>query len=63
MHAGGHAGLEDFYRSGGIHEVACLAHVRRKFVAPHRAQGSAIADIAMRRIAQLYPIEKEERGS
>ena len=63
MHADGYAGLIDLYRAGGIREVACLAHVRRKFVDIHRAQGSAIADEAIRRIAQLYAIEKEARGS
>jgi hypothetical protein len=40
-----------------------MAHVRRKFVDIHRAQVSAIADEAIRRIAQLYAIEKEARGS
>ena len=38
-----------------------MAHVRRKFVDVHRAQGSAIADEAIRRIAQLYAVEKEAR--
>jgi transposase len=63
MHADGYAGFEDIYRSSDIHEVACMAHVRRKFVDVHRAQGSDIADEAIRRIAQLYGIEKEARGS
>ncbi len=63
MHADGYAGFEDIYRSSDIHEVACMAHVRRKLVDVHRAQGSAIADEAIRRIAQLYAIEKEARGS
>ncbi|KIX16134.1 IS66 family transposase, partial [Paracoccus sp. 228] len=63
MHADGYAGFEDIYRSSDIHEVACMAHVRRKFVDVHRAQGSAIADEAIRRIAQLYAVEKEARGS
>ena len=62
MHADGHAGFEDLYRSGGIREVACLAHVRRKFVDVHKAQGSAIADQAIRRIAQLCAIEAQARG-
>jgi hypothetical protein len=44
----GYAGLNDLYRSGGIREVACMAHVRRKFVDAPRAQGSAIADEAIR---------------
>lgn len=63
MHADGYAGFEDLYRSGGIREVACMAHVRRKFVDVHRAQGSAIAEEAIKRIAQLYAVEKEARGS
>ncbi len=59
----GYAGFEDLYRTGDIREVACLAHVRRKFVDVHKAQGSAIADEAIRRIAQLYAVEKAARGS
>ena len=53
MHADGHAGFENVYRSRDIREVACMAHVRRKFVDAHRARGSAIADEAIRRIVQL----------
>jgi hypothetical protein len=63
MHADGYAGFEDLYRSGSMHEVACMAHVRRKFVDIHKAQGSAIADEAIGRIAQLHAVEKEARGS
>lgn len=63
MHADGYAGFEDLYRGGAIREVACMAHIRRKFVDVHRAQGSPIADEAIRRIAQLYAIEKSIRGS
>ncbi len=63
MHADGYAGFEDLYRTGGIREVACLAHVRRKFVDVHRAHGSPIAEEAIRQIAQLYAVEKEARGS
>ena len=39
-----------------------MAHVRRKFVDIHRVQGSTIGDEAIRRIAQLYAVEKEVRG-
>jgi hypothetical protein len=63
MHADGYAGFEDLYRSGSMHEVACMAHVRRKFVDIHKARGSAIAGEAIGRIAQLHAIEKEARGS
>ncbi len=36
--------------------------LRRKFVDVHKAQGSAIADEAIRRIAGLYAVEKAARG-
>jgi transposase len=57
-----YAGFEELYRSGNIREVACMAHVGRKFVDVHKAQGSAIADEAFRRIAGLYAVEKAARG-
>ena len=63
MHADGYAGFEDLYRSGAVREVACMAHVRRKFVDIHRSQGSPIAERAIQRIARLYAVEKEARGS
>lgn len=63
MHADGSAGYEEFYRDHRIKEVACMAHIRRKFVDVHRSEGSAIAEEAIRRIAGLYAIEKEARGS
>lgn len=53
MHANSYAEFEDLYRAGNISEVACMAYVRRKFVDVHRAQGSAIANEVIRRIAQL----------
>lgn len=53
MHADGYAGFEDIYRRGGIREVACMAHIQRKFVGVHKAQGSEIAEEAIRRIAEL----------
>lgn len=62
MHADGYADFEDLYRSGAIKEVACMAHIRRKFVDVHKAQGSAIASEAIARIAQLYAVEKKARG-
>jgi transposase len=63
MHADGYAGFEELYRSGRIHEVACMAHIRRKFVDVQQSQGSAIAEEAIRRIAELYAVEKEARGA
>lgn len=62
MHADGYAGFEELYRSGRIHETACMAHIRRKFVDVQKSQDSAIAEEAIRRIAGLYAVEKEARG-
>ncbi len=38
-----------------------MVHVRRKFVDVYEAQGSSIAEEAIRRIAKLYGIEKQVR--
>ncbi len=62
MHADGYAGFEEFYRSGRVHEVACMAHVRRKFVDVHKSQGSTIAQEAIKRITGLCGVEKQARG-
>lgn len=62
MHADGYAGFNELYRTGDITEVACMAHIRRKFVDIHKAQGSAIAEEAIRRIAALYAVEAKARG-
>ena len=62
MHADGFAGFEEIYLRGGIKEVACLAHIRRKFYDIQVAQGSGIAKEALERIAALYKIEASIRG-
>ncbi len=62
LHADGYAGFEDLYRRGRIKEVACLAHIRRKFFDIHKAQGSGVAKEALERIAELYQIEASIRG-
>ena len=49
--------------SGQIKEVACMAHIRRKFVDVFKSQGSHVAEQAIQRIAQLYTVEKEAHGS
>jgi transposase len=63
MHADGYAGFNELYRQGAVQEVACMAHVRRKFFDIYKSQGSGIAAQALERIALLYEIEKEIRGS
>jgi transposase len=62
MHADGYSGFNELYRSGGICEVACLAHIRRKFTDVFQSDGSVIAGEAIKRIAGLYGVEKEARG-
>lgn len=42
--------------------MACMAHIRRKFVDVHASQGSSIAAETIQRIAKLYEIEKRVRG-
>lgn len=39
-----------------------MAHIRRKFVDIYKANGSAIAEEAIRRIAALYGVEARARG-
>lgn len=62
MHADGYAGFNGLYETGAIAEVACMAHIRRKFFDVHAAQGSAVAAEALERIAGLYAIEKDIRS-
>lgn len=62
MHADGYAGFNELYRSGRVREVACMAHIGRKFVDVFKSQGSAIAEEAIKRIASLYAVEQQARG-
>jgi transposase len=48
--------------ASGITELACLAHVRRKFFDLHAANGSPIAAEALRRIGLLYAVEQHGSG-
>ena len=59
----GHLMVDDYggYKAmfgHGITELACMAHVRRKFFDLHAANGSPIAAEAIHRIAALYAIEQ-----
>lgn len=62
MHADGYTGFNALFETNRVSEVACMAHIRRKFVDVHRATGSPIAEGAIRRIARLYRVEEEARG-
>jgi transposase len=57
-----YAGFNGAFGDGKASEVACMAHIRRKFVDVQQSSGSAIAGEAIKRIAELYGVEKEARG-
>lgn len=63
----GHLIVDDYvgYKAlftDGPTELACLAHIRRKFFDVHAASGSPVAEEALRRIAALYAIEQQGAG-
>jgi len=62
LQADAYAGFNQLYHDGRIQEVACWAHVRRKFCDLEQAQASPLAREALQRIAALYAIEDEIRG-
>jgi transposase len=61
LQADGYAGFDRLYGER-IVEVACWAHVRRKFHDVHAANGSPIALEALQRIGALYGVEDDVRG-
>src|SRR6059058_3546006 len=58
----GYAGFERLTAPGDIVLAACWAHARRKFYDLNEATGSPIAAEALRRIAELYAIERSIKG-
>lgn len=62
VHADGYSGFNGLFGENKANEMACMAHVRRKFVDVFTAQGSAIAEEAINRIREIYIIEKDIRG-
>ena len=62
IHAVGYSGFNGLFGHDKADEMACMAHARRKFVDVFASQGNAIAEEAIRRIAELYAVEKEARG-
>ncbi len=45
--------------AGGVTEVGCLAHARRKFFDLHVANKSQVAESALQQIGAIYEIERE----
>jgi transposase len=63
LQADAYAGFHPLYEGGRIVEAACWAHGRRKFHDILAATQSPTASEAIRRIDELYAIEKQVRGS
>ncbi len=62
LQADGYAGYEKLYVGGGIQEVACWAHFRRKIFENHQTSPTPLTNDLLERIAGLYRIEDEVRG-
>jgi transposase len=62
LQADAYAGFNQLYKDDRIQEVACWAHVRRKFYDLEQAHASPLAREALERIAALYAIEDDIRG-
>jgi transposase len=62
LQADGYAGFNAIYAEGTIDEAACWAHARRKFYDLYEAHRSPVAEEALKRIGELYGIEKAIRG-
>ncbi|WP_245494946.1 IS66 family transposase [Rhizobium ruizarguesonis] len=69
LHADGYAGFRDLYepqKPGSpptIPEASCWAHARRKFFDLTTSNKAPIAEEALRRIGELYDIERTIRGA
>jgi transposase len=53
-----YSGYKALFAAGAVKEAGCWAHARRKFFEAHKLNKSEIAAEAVRRIAQLYAIER-----
>ncbi|ASG24807.1 IS66 family transposase [Nitrospirillum viridazoti CBAmc] len=62
LHADGYGGFDALYDGGRIAEVACMAHVRRKFFDEHVETGSPLAAEMLKRIGVLFDIERSLVG-
>ena len=67
LHADGYSGFGELYEGKDaklacVTEVACWAHVRRKFFDVHKSNGSPIAKAALDKIGALFGIERALAG-
>lgn len=61
-HADAYSGYNDAYRTGGVKEMACMAHVRRAFYSLYESLELPVAGEAVLRIGKLYDVETQARG-
>lgn len=62
LQADAYAGFGAIYETGRVQEAACWAHARRKFHELHVVRPNAVTEQALRRIGELYDIERDIRG-
>ena len=67
LHADGYPGFGELYKEkdgkpASVTEVACWAHVRRKFFDEYKSNSSPIAKEALVKIGELFEIEREIAG-
>lgn len=63
LQADGYAGYDKLYDGSRVQEVACWAHFRRKIFENHQTSPTPLTTDLLERIARLYRIEEEIRGS
>jgi hypothetical protein len=63
LQADAYSGFAQLYADGQIVEAACWAHARRKFYDLYVVDRAPIATEALQRVAALYAIERDIRGS
>lgn len=54
-----YGGYKASFAEGGVTEVGCMAHARRKFFDLHASNTSQIAEQALKSIGLLYEVERE----
>jgi transposase len=62
LQADAFAGYDAIYANGRVKEAACIAHARRKFHDLHVARPTELNTEALRRIGELYDIERDILG-
>ena len=62
LQADGYAGYGPVFEGDQVVEAACWAHARRKFYDLYVTERSPLAAEAIRRIGELYALEREIRG-